>query len=198
MVGRLIEERLVSPAEDADDETDNQHNRQPADILRWSRVADAGNDELLRGKPLQHEGLAGAIAKVGQDVVHFTKSEWDLFNFPEDKVIEEDYIKVDDLCFRPSPPLLKQMVNFSQLCRMSDIGNALVCGFDLGDSTKKECIDGNCVRCGFHRLWSGGLRPRCTNGQTSAMSEIDQSESAISTLWRQEMSWCSLRLAMLV
>ena len=88
------------------------------------------------------------------------------------------YIKVADLYFRPAKPLVQQLINFALLVHMSDVGNAFICSACLGDDTQQECLDKECSRCSFARIWSKGLRP-----------QIKESDD----FWAREISWDCLK-----
>lgn len=201
VVGSLLEERFCSSPEREDAEgveADNDEQRAhdgssiqlQADVLSWLLVPNVADvDHCL---PLQHAKLGAAISaaikKGGQAKdVRFTQEEWDGFSLLD--VPEHSYIQVEGHYFKAGAPLERQLIDFSRLVRMSEVGGALVCRRQLDNNSELACIDGKCQYCGFQQLWSRGLRRR--------LHAKDHGSSGIcggpdSMLWSQPMSWCAL------
>lgn len=172
VVAKLLAEMVAPPQRDADE--DDRGDGRP-DELTWVNIggsAPMDSDGQLIGEELNNGNLAQKLA----NTTRLTRAEWSECNIYD--LCSDHYIHVGDIYFQPAKPLAEQLIEFASLTQMSHVGNWLVCSNSLGDGTAQPCLDGQCERCGFARLWSKGLR------QT-----IDETDE----FWGQEVCWDELK-----
>ncbi|KAL3892591.1 MAG: hypothetical protein SGPRY_014983, partial [Prymnesium sp.] len=167
VVGKLLEQEHYQPHHEAD----NDDSCDPPDPHMWVCVGEAPPSDA-DGELLINEQLSRLLS------IHtrLSKVEWARCGIA--KLQMNHYVCVGDKYFVPSQSVEKQFIEFAAHTKMSVIANALVCSECLSDSTKLECLDGACSRCGFQRLWSEGLRPH-----------IDGADP----FWGQEISWDTIK-----
>lgn len=200
VVCSMLREQLDDPTQDADDEAPLPLS---PDCLLWKPLKlpapeDDGTEdrEELKGEQPELEAnceldcplLAEALRKQCGRVVRFTSSEWDTFGAGE--VHSRNYIRVDATLYKPAPSLVEQLVQFSDLQLTGSMGNALVCNECLDTKcSRTECISGECLRCGFHRLWSDGLRKDIIQQSADGAEKISPNAWP---LWNAEVGWDAL------
>jgi hypothetical protein len=121
-------------------------------------------------------------------VVLFTEAEWAAFKVTNLRA--SHFIRVGNEYYRPADWLLQQFVDFAMLSRKSEIGHALVCSRFLGDDTSTACLAGSCLRCGFKRLWSRGLRSRILKKNAEGEEELI---NGVDPLWGHQLTWDTLK-----
>ena len=214
VVATMLKALLISPSVDAEDTdlaaadptaddpaaADPVDADPPPDVLKWLQLPpplevddDASSALTMPGEELPssagRKAIAAAIAAQGDaSEVRFTESQWQAFGLIG--VRADHYVQVGEAYFGPSPSLLEQLVNFASLTLMSSVANELVCSKCLGDDTEQACIDGCCPKCGFHRLWSKGLRPTLFKDNGDGTEQL---RDDVDPMWDEEVEWDTIK-----
>ena len=191
-------------------------HRIPPPLAETDAEADAG---VMPGEELPlsagREALVAALATRGE--TRFTVAEWQAFDvsglradhyvcvgdgyfgpaplellvaFSSLTLRVDHFVRARSGCYyRPAPSLVQQLVEFSRLQLNSHIANASVCSECMGDASARACVDGDCCKCNFSRLWSCGLRPtlfETVDGEQKLREHVHP-------CWKRQMSWDMLK-----